>query len=244
MGQQLVFVPECHSTNDELHLLIDQNRASEGTLVITDYQTKGRGQHNATWESERGLNLTFSIVVRPVFLLLKDHFFLSMVCSLGLLEYLQALCPEEEVKIKWPNDILINGKKVAGILIENQVSVNKFTHCIIGIGLNVNQRKFTKAPLATSIANLLKQSLDLNTVLEKVLVCLEKWYLQLRAGNTEVLRRSYLAEMYWRGEKHVFKTNHEQFEGVINGIDGTGRLAIQIDNKLRYFDRKEVQYIV
>src|SRR5690348_13137008 len=105
MGHSLVFMPECHSTNGEaLRLLQDNPPVAEGTVIITDNQTAGRGQRGNTWESEPGKNLTFSIILKPTFLHPKDQFKLNMCVSLALHDYLTSQL--QDVKIKWPNDMM------------------------------------------------------------------------------------------------------------------------------------------
>ena len=138
MGHSLVFMPECHSTNDEASRLIQNSNVLEGTVVITGNQTAGRGQRGNAWFSEPGKNLTFSILIKPSFLSVKNQFYLNIAFSLGLFDYLKEVL-KTEVKIKWPNDILVNGKKICGILIENHLQAQHIQHSIVGIGLNVNQ---------------------------------------------------------------------------------------------------------
>lgn len=242
-GNQLVFVPECHSTNNELQHLIESNRASDGIVVITDHQTRGRGQQSTVWESEAGANLTLSIGFKPHFLNLKEHFLLSHAVSLGISDMLESYLQAAEIKIKWPNDSIVNGKKICGILIENLVGGDQLQFSVIGIGLNVNQKVFKHAPEATSMALVKGVEFNLEETLHTLLSCIEKRYLQLRSGQTSALKRNYLDALYWRGEEHWFRSEETRFQGVINGIDSAGRLAIQTAGKLQYFDRKQVQYI-
>jgi BirA family biotin operon repressor/biotin-[acetyl-CoA-carboxylase] ligase len=141
IGQSLVFMPECHSTNDEALQLFKAGKGVEGSIVITSNQTAGRGQRTNTWESEPGKNLTFSILLTPHFLLAKDQFYLTVCISTALADYLKETFGET-VKIKWPNDLIVQDKKVCGMLIENQLSGQQIQSCVVGIGLNVNQKKF------------------------------------------------------------------------------------------------------
>ncbi|HEU5289705.1 MAG TPA: biotin--[acetyl-CoA-carboxylase] ligase, partial [Cyclobacteriaceae bacterium] len=103
MGHSLVFMPECHSTNDEASRLIESSsHVMEGMVVITNNQTSGRGQRGNTWVSEPGKNLTFSLLIKPTFLNAQDQFLLNKAFSLGLYDYLNATL-QGTVKIKWPN---------------------------------------------------------------------------------------------------------------------------------------------
>jgi BirA family transcriptional regulator, biotin operon repressor / biotin---[acetyl-CoA-carboxylase] ligase len=242
MGQQLVFMPECHSTNPELQRLIQEKGSTEGLVVITNNQTAGRGQRGNTWESEPGKNLTFSIGLHPVFLSAKDQFHLNIAISLGLFDCLCQLLPSSEVKIKWPNDCMVDGKKICGVLIENQIVGLTIEQSVIGIGLNVNQLHFTTSR-ATSMALASKREFTLHDILETLLGTLEKRYLQLRAGKLSTLKMDYLEAMFRRGEEHPFKTENRNFKGVIVGINESGKLAVQVRDSLEFFDMKQIQFI-
>ncbi|HET9054181.1 MAG TPA: biotin--[acetyl-CoA-carboxylase] ligase, partial [Cyclobacteriaceae bacterium] len=211
---------------------------AEGTVVITDNQTAGRGQRGNTWESEPGLNLTFSVILKPVFLHPKDQFMLNMAVSLGLYDYLTV--QTAGVKIKWPNDMMLGNKKTCGILIENQVNGRQIQSSVAGIGLNVNQKRFSLST-PTSLTLATGRAFVLNDVLTELLQWMEARYLQLRAGID--LRMEYIAALYGRGEKRKFKTGDEIFEGVISGVDAVGLLEVEVNSGKRYFELKQVQFL-
>lgn len=242
MGHSVVFMPECHSTNDEASRLIESSTNTlEGTVVITDSQTSGRGQRGNTWVSEPGRNLTFSIVIKPTFLSVQDQFMLNKAFSLGLYDYLSVTL-KATTKIKWPNDMLVSDKKICGILIENQIQGQNIQNTIVGIGLNVNQESFAM-PTATSMKVFEGEDFLLENVLEGLLSCLEIRYLQLRSGNLDELNRDYLSALYWLQERHLFKKADELFEGEITGIDAFGKLKINVDGTTEYFDLKQIQFL-
>lgn len=241
MGQSLVYMPECHSTNDEASRLIQAGHVMEGTTVITHHQTAGRGQRGNTWISEEGKNLTFSIVLRPSVLPVKDQFYLNMAIALGVYDYLQDIF-KDHVKIKWPNDILVKGKKVCGILIENQVSGQQIQHSIVGVGLNVNQEIFS-LEYATSLRQLSGKEFQLESVLESVLEKIESRYLLVREQLLDTLSIAFTEVMFWLGEQHVFSTHGAEFTGMVKGVDEIGRLKIQTNQGLRTFGVKEVEYL-
>lgn len=241
MGQQLVFMPECHSTNLELQRLLQEKGSPEGLVVITDNQTSGRGQRGNTWESEPGKNLTFSIGLKPHFLDPKTQFYLSMVVSLGLVDCLKSLLSETEVKIKWPNDIMLHGKKTCGILIESQLVGQRLDRSVIGIGLNVNQESFS-LPMATSLSAASGRIYDLNEVFSLLLEMLEARYRQLKAGVFDRLSYEYEQHLYWRDEVHVFSIDQQMVTGIIEGITKEGKLLVQIDGVERKFAFKEITY--
>lgn len=241
VGQSLVFMPECHSTNDEASRLIQGGNVMEGTTVVTHHQTAGRGQRGNTWISEKGKNLTFSIVLKPAVLPVKDQFYLNMAVALGVYDYLHEIL-KDRVKIKWPNDILINSKKVCGILIENQVSGQQIQHSIVGVGLNVNQKKFSLEN-ATSLCVLSGKEFQLEGVLEGVLEKIESRYLLIREQLLDSISITFTEVMYWLGEQHVFSTQGLEFTGMVIGVDEIGQLKIQTSEGLRTFGVKEVEFL-
>jgi len=214
----------------------------EGTTIVTNQQTSGRGQRGNVWLSEAGKNLTFSIIFKPVFLLAKDQFYLNIAVSLGIYDYLTEMLKNDVIKIKWPNDIMVNDKKVCGILIENQLSGQLIQHSIVGIGLNVNQEKFS-IEKATSIQLIEGKEFLLTDILENLLEKIESRYLMLRKQLFDEISISFIKAMYWFGERHVFSTPVKQFSGMILGIDELGRLKIQTDDGIRTFAVKEVEFL-
>jgi BirA family transcriptional regulator, biotin operon repressor / biotin---[acetyl-CoA-carboxylase] ligase len=241
IGKKLIFMPECHSTNSLALELCQQSQAPEGTLVITDRQTAGRGQRGNTWESLPGMNLTFSVILKPTFLAIKDQFLLSIVTSLAIHNYLAEAC-NDPVHIKWPNDILVKQFKICGILIENQLTGEQFTHAVIGIGLNVNQQQFN-VPTATSLSLIMGKGFDLQDVMEGLLSHLESRYLQLRQGRTQHLKEDYIKNLYRFNEHHTFQSGREQFAGKILGIDEHGRLRVLIRDQEKDFGIKEISFV-
>jgi BirA family biotin operon repressor/biotin-[acetyl-CoA-carboxylase] ligase len=241
VGQFLVFMPECHSTNSEMLRRLETEDLPEGAVLITDHQTAGRGQRGNTWQTEPGLNFTFSLLFKPSFLQVKDQFLLSMAVALAVRDYVAAQV-SEPVQIKWPNDILVAGKKIGGILIENQLVKQVIGSAVVGIGLNVNQERFPVAT-ATSLKSVTGHHQPLEQHLPLLLSSLEAWYLKLRERKNDVIREAYREQLYWRGEHHVFADATGEFEGVIEGVAESGRLAISTANGPRSFDIKEIRYI-
>ena len=121
--------------------LLKKKKLLKGTIVYTNYQSAGQGQSGNKWESEDGKNLLISIVLFPSFIKPADQFHISMTISLGICDFLKRYIPG--CSIKWPNDIYVNNDKIAGILIENFILGNKIENTIAGIGLNINQDKFS-----------------------------------------------------------------------------------------------------
>lgn len=244
LGKNVVYVPECHSTNSLLMELAQKSNLAEGTLVITDNQTKGRGQRGNGWEAEPNQNLTFSFLLKPTFLQASEQFLLNIAVSLGLADYLQSRVSEinQHVKIKWPNDMMLNNKKVTGILIENTLAGNTIQQSVVGIGMNINQASFSY-PTATSLNQVTGVIYDLSDELHLMGVEIESRYLQLRSGRGDDLRSEYVHQLYRMGKVHSFKINEEVVMGVIEGIDPIGKLKVKIEEESKVFGMKEIQFV-
>lgn len=240
-GQKLIYVPECHSTNSSLAELQAHTDLAEGAVMVTDHQTQGRGQRGNSWESGQKENLTFSVLLKPHFLATRDQFQLSMAialgCATGLSEFIQ-----DAVYVKWPNDLMIGDRKVGGILIENQSLGTQLTSSIVGIGINVNQRKFAQ-PNACSLIQVTESSHDLNDVFQALLANLEARYIQLRSGGAEAIRKDYLSHLYRLRVQHPFESEGNRFIGTITGIDEYGRLCVEVGNETKKFSLKEIRMV-
>jgi BirA family biotin operon repressor/biotin-[acetyl-CoA-carboxylase] ligase len=244
-GRQLIWLPECPSTNSEAQALLVQNRASEGCTVITGFQSQGRGQRGNQWHVAPGENLTLSVVWHPTFLTASQQFLLSQAVALGVHDWAQALLgPDPKLKVKWPNDLYFGNQKFGGILIENSLSGLKIQHSIVGIGLNINQQQFPM-PTATSLSQLTGRAYALDTLAARLLESLERRYLQLRAGQLGTLRADYLRALYRYQETHLFEIEGQHVEGQIVGVEEDGRLAVALGNKeLRRFGMQEIRYVL
>ena len=240
LGKNLLFMPECHSTNSWALELCQQSCPPEGTLLITNRQISGRGQRGNSWEAEPGMNLTFSLILKPTFLAIKDQFMLSIMISVAIRSYLARLL-RKSVQIKWPNDILVNEFKIGGILIENQLSGSVLNYSVVGIGLNINQVNFA-SPAATSVSLIQGSAHDLQSVLDGILTAIEARYLQLRQNNLVQLRDEYLAHLYRIHVPSSFVVGSQQFDGEILGVDEHGRLQVLIQEEVKIFDTKEIAF--
>ena len=241
MGKNLVFVPECPSTNTLALEIAQQSPIKEGTVVITDHQSAGKGQRGNVWEAEPHQNLTFSLILEPKFLAVNKQFYLNIVVCLALKDYLKEKTTVT-VYIKWPNDILVHEKKISGILIENQLQGANLVKSIAGMGVNINQQHFNSIS-ATSLSLVTGKNYHLAEELPIVLGFIESRYLQLRAGHYELLLNLYLEGLFRRHEKHIFSSDGQVFEGIIEDLDEAGRLRIKVGDAVRAFGIKEIQYV-
>lgn len=234
------FLPSCHSTNEVAKDLL-QTDVKEGTIVITDDQFAGKGQAGNHWRTFPGQNLTFSLILRPAFLMPKEQFLITVILSLGIKDALEEILPGE-IKIKWPNDIFFNDKKIAGLLIENVLRGNYYDSCIAGIGLNVNQTDFPDDISATSTKLIIDKELDLNEMLNELLQNISAYYLQLQEHKDKLFQQ-YHQSMLGLGEERKFIAGGDEFIGIIKGTDEFGRLLINKGNDNLVFQHKEVQML-
>jgi len=241
LGKKVYSLPQCHSTNEEAQRLILEERPIEGQVVITANQTKGKGQRGNTWESQVGLNLTFSIIIKPTFLKIANQFELHKISSLAIHDALFPILGNK-LKIKWPNDIYYGDNKLAGILIENILRGNSIEYSIIGIGLNINQLIF-KNDIATSLADITLTEHDISERAESILIKLEQRYLELKNNHISELLNDYYSRLYKFHEQQLFKNNDIVFSGRICGVNEVGKLLIESNDQLLIFDFKEVQFL-
>lgn len=242
IGQQLYYLPVCDSTNSEAQQLLIKNNATEGCTIITSEQTKGRGQRGNSWEAEPGKNITLSVILSPVFLPVRQQFYLNMAVSLAVLDLLHEK-GATDAQLKWPNDLYYKDKKLGGILIENTINSYSLQHSIVGIGLNVNQLYFG-VDTATSLATITGTGINLEQLTARLLELLEKRYLELRNGKLARLKYEYLQNLYRYQEEHRFVVNGKTINGSIVGVDEDGRLGVTIDGELQFFAFKEIAYII
>ena len=219
--------------------LIKKGGAHEGVIVITDNQTAGKGQRGNTWIAEPGLNLTFSLILKPKFLAASEQFNLNIAISLGIHKTLSI--GGDGFKVKWPNDIYHRNKKLGGILIQNTIKNNSIEDSIIGIGMNINQTDFS-LPTATSLRLISDQEYDLNSFLDKLCHNIESEYLKLKSGKIATLKEDYLENLLGYNEERLFRAGQE-FRGTITGVSSTGKLQIQNLFEVREFDFKEVEFL-
>lgn len=241
LGKDIYYLPDCHSTNEVAAERVKAKKAGEGSIVITDRQTKGRGQRGNRWYSEPGMNLTFSLILKPVFLDASEQFDLNMAVSLGIREALAEYIPS--ILVKWPNDIVHPEQgKLGGILIENTLGNGGITFSIVGIGLNINQTDFP-FPNATSMASLAGAELDKEEIFKVLISRIEKYYLLLKKGHIKTIRSTYQANMFRFGQMSTFNDG-ENFTGQIIGISEQGKLIIEKNNRgVHQYAFKQVKFV-
>lgn len=226
LGQSLCYFQQLESTNSYLKRM-SADEVKQGMVCLTDDQSRGRGQYNRKWESEPGQNLTFSMAFFPS--VAERFHVLTMACALGVMEHLNDTLEGCEVYIKWPNDIIVNDRKIAGVLTETMFSGNHLDRLVIGIGLNVNQQQFPEdlSSKATSVClengGKVKREYFLGDVLSRIERNYNLWHRQqpdlLKAINQNI--RGY---GQWIGLKVNGELRDDTYK--LLGIDESGKLLV------------------
>lgn len=247
IGRNRIELDETESTNLFLSAMLSGQELPEGTVVVAHAQTAGRGQRGTQWNSQPGRNLTVSYFLRPAFLAAGRQFGLSEAVSLAVADTVKELVPgmKDEVAVKWPNDIYIGQKKVAGILIENSVAAGHLSHSIVGIGLNVNQARFPDdLPHAISLFQLTGIPLDTGRVLDVLSEKLEVRYLQLQS-RPEQQHEDYLTHLFRRNIWTNYRIKGEVHQACLTGVSEEGFLLLtNREGRESRYDLKEIEFIV
>jgi BirA family biotin operon repressor/biotin-[acetyl-CoA-carboxylase] ligase len=242
--QRIVKLDCIESTNDYVSGLLRETKPEEGSIYSTLFQSAGKGIGQNKWESEKGMNLLFSLILYPSFLQIEDQFLISKAVSLGIANYIQA--KTNHIKIKWPNDIYYKNKKIAGILIENSIKGSTLNSSIIGVGFNLNQAEFkSDAPNPVSLHQITNKFYSIDQELVKIRTNIRFFYDKLKAGKSEEINREYLKCLYRFNQIHEFKTNEEIFKARITGINKYGHLQLKTENnEMREYGFKEVEFVI
>ena len=229
---------EILSTSAYLKANIDN--FGHGDIVWADFQTAGYGQKGNHWESERGMNALFSMKMEPIKIAPADGFVLTEMVTLGILDAL----PGNEIEIKWPNDIYIGDRKLAGILVEATMSSTSFMTAVVGIGLNLNQTEFfSDAPNPVSLKQINGKEYKIDETIENICQCILKRY---ECTDYDALHKEYLSHLYRINEWHKYQLpSGEIFEAKIEDVDRNGLLVVETrDGSLKRFEFKTIKYIL
>jgi BirA family biotin operon repressor/biotin-[acetyl-CoA-carboxylase] ligase len=226
IGSKRIFFNELESTNSYLSRAAVTEQLTEGTIVHTTYQSSGKGQSGNKWESEKGKNLTFSLILYPSFISPSEQFLISVAISLGIFDFLKRHI--DNCFIKWPNDIYVNNDKIAGILIEHSLMADKIQYTIAGIGLNINQERFISDAInPVSLKILTGLEYDLNEVLDQLAHDLDKRYNQLTKREYTQLREDYIRQIYRLNEWSEFKDSSGYFRGRLITVTDEGLVRVE-----------------
>jgi BirA family biotin operon repressor/biotin-[acetyl-CoA-carboxylase] ligase len=228
------------STNTIAREFVQQGQAYEGLTILANEQNAGRGQHGTVWEGEYGKNVLCSVVFVPSFLNISQQTWLNMAFCLALRDALSAYC--SRVLIKWPNDIYIDNKKVAGILIENSLQGTQIKNCILGFGINVNQQHFNETK-ATALIHHTQERLLVSEVLTSVLHHLQIRYNQLQLQQFKRIKTDYLANLFGLNQELAFESGGKCFHATIMGVDDDGRLVVNKNDQTEKYMVKQISML-
>lgn len=241
MDGKIIRLSVVDSTNIYTSKMLSQSDIPEWTTVVADHQTQGKGQRGRVWESQLGRNLLCSTVIYPTNLMPDQNFIIAMLSSVAVVSLLETF--DISAQIKWPNDILVNEKKIAGILVENQIVRNRIESSVVGLGLNVNQTSFSDYPWQpTSMIIERNVHYDLDEVMHRFKKCLCHEYVEaLKAPGLYYLR--YAEKLY--GLQSVFSFQHgkERIQGAFIGVDALGNLHLESQDGIRKFSSGEIRIV-
>jgi len=241
VGQKLIILDEVDSTNNYAAKLLNEGHLAHGTVILAEKQTAGRGQRGNAWSSNAGNQLACSIYAETAFLSADRYWFLNLAVALAVHNTIRIFLPADEIRIKWPNDALVNNRKLSGILIETQWRSGVIIGAIIGVGMNINREPDLSSSCALSdFLDITPKPLELAQELSSNL---ELRLQMLRQGLWNDLLNDYHAVL-WRKDAFQFAETEsgEMIEGYIRGIDGIGNLLFETEEGTRSFGLKEVAF--
>jgi BirA family biotin operon repressor/biotin-[acetyl-CoA-carboxylase] ligase len=239
-GREIIHLSNIDSTNNFAAMLISDQNCQNGTAILADTQSYGKGQRGNSWHSEPGKNLLISFVFKPDNLSAYYQHELTWKTSICLVKTLAKF--NIEAKIKWPNDILVKGKKIAGILIENQIMGELISNSIIGIGLNVNQRYFGELE-ATSLFNEIEKEIPTELVFHELCNQMNVYFEKVSEIEVDSIKFEYDSILYQRNEVCSYEDLNGLFKGEIIGVKSNGFLQVKVSNEVREYGIKEIRYI-
>ncbi len=239
-GKEIIHLSHVDSTNNFAAKLLSENLCQNGAVIMADVQTQGKGQRGNVWLSESGKNLLSSFVFKPDNLSVENQIALTWATSLSLLETLRKF--NIEALIKWPNDVFVGGKKIAGILIENQLQGTRISCSIIGIGLNLNQTLFEDLN-ATSLQLETEQTVQPRTFLNLLAHEMNEQFLLIYSSNFEILKTEYENNLFQMNELKSYEDEFGVFVGKIIGTTEEGKILIEKSNAIQSYGLKEVAFL-
>jgi BirA family biotin operon repressor/biotin-[acetyl-CoA-carboxylase] ligase len=230
------------STNDEIRRLYQLGEAGHGSVVLTAFQTGGRGQGASIWEAEEGKNLLSSFVFDQDLPEVEFQAYLNMAVCRAVWSTINHWV-QFDVSIKWPNDIYVGKRKVAGILLENSIYQQHIKMCIAGIGINVNQEVFN-TPNAISIKQATGQTIQLMEVLNELQLNLQTELNILAEKKYELNSERYHEHLMGLTNEVGFMENEKHIDGIFRGVDANGRAIMEVNGELNYYANKSIQWIL
>lgn len=237
-------IDKVDSTNSYLKKLVYEEQPVEGSMVIAEYQTAGRGQMGNGWWSETGKNLLLSLLIYPGNLQANEQFIISRIASLAVKNCLDQFV--DDIRIKWPNDIYWKDKKIAGMLIENDVQGRYIQNSVIGIGININQQSFPEdLPNPVSLWQITGIDNSIDNIAEIFVREFFLIYREFQHGNTTQIEDEYMLDLYRVNDYYWFRDEEGSLRAKIKEVMPSGHLVLETinDGELRQYAFKEVSFI-
>lgn len=241
IGQKMIHLNSVDSTSNYIANLVKRKEIADGTVILADNQFAGKGQRGSEWVVEPGENLTFSFYLSNVNLSVDKQFRLTQLVALAITDFLATY--GLIAVIKWPNDIYCNGQKIAGVLIENQLSGSMVKSAIVGIGVNVNQLDFsgfsaTSIRLETGKHEIVKEAL-----FRFIFAFNEKWKVYF-PNSLDVLQELYMSKLYRLNEWANYADEDGSFTGKIKDVLPSGKLQVEkSDGTEKSYEIKEIRFL-
>lgn len=240
IGKVSVHFFSISSTNEFANSLLAKSEPIAGTVISADYQTSGKGQYDKSWQSAPKMNLLLSVVLFPDFLRAQYNFLLNIMAAQSVIDLIEKLSPEPRCQIKWPNDILVKGKKIAGILIKNNIQGNAIKSSVCGFGINVNQQTFDCDSMGvkpTSLYLTLKKEFELPALFSSFIYSLNENYRLLKEDRNTLLAK---ANGYLFGSKEFVVIKNirtgQSMEVKVMELDAHGKVRVFWNNQFRWID--------
>jgi BirA family biotin operon repressor/biotin-[acetyl-CoA-carboxylase] ligase len=240
----IIRLDEVESTNLHLKKIAREVHPAEGSLVIADYQTAGRGQMGTSWFSSKGENLLFSLLIYPQHVVAAEQFIISRIAALAVKNTLDQFA--NDIRIKWPNDIYWQDKKICGMLIENDVQGKQIENSVIGFGINVNEQSFpSDLPNPISLRQITGMVHDREYLLDTFMREFFLLYRDFEQGNIEGIEDEYMFDLYRVNDYYWYEDANGKFQAMIEDVLPSGHLLLRTldSGEVRKYAFKEVTFV-
>lgn len=243
IGQNIFYFNQIESTNTFAHQFAKEQTESNGVVFFAEEQTKGRGQNDKHWKSEPNKNLSFSFIFESKNAAIEKAFYFNKLICLSVLQALKSYLQDEKVEIKWPNDIFVNKKKIAGILIENNIQSNKIKHSIVGIGINVNQSFVSeKSFVATSVYDVLSTETSREDLFCLILETIDK---NLFLSNETLIEKTFDENLLGFNTFCEFlDASSIKFTAKVVGVNNHGQLLVESNGLITAYLHGSIKQII
>lgn len=240
----IIKIDEVESTNLLLNQLVREKHPEEGSMVIADFQTDGRGQMGSSWWASKGDNLLFSLLIYPNDVPANEQFIISRITSLAVKNTLDRFI--NDIRIKWPNDIYWKDQKIAGILIESDIQGKHIQNSVIGIGINVNQQTFpSDLPNPVSLWQITGSVQDREYILDIFIREFFLLYREFQQGGSETIEDEYMLDLYRINDYFWFEDVEGRFKAKIENVLPSGHLMLRKleSDEMQKYAFKEVAFV-